>query len=390
MAERDPFELAEKIFLYRTGELSQTEQEELKQQISEDPALQALVDELDNPTLIQQELGQFSAFDPGKAYSQALNTVHPTTRFPVRYYVLIAACVTLIVILAVLFRFQSSAPTAPEVIFTQQDSVGGVQLMLATGERIDTDTLSFLRAGEADFIEENGVLVVRTLTTAPVPEIHKIIVPYKQKYQIALADGSKVFLNAGSTLTFPSSFPGDERRVQLEGEGFFEIAHTPGKQFIVETGQQTIRVYGTVFNVKAYLNEPVHYTTLVEGRIALQNQNEQKELFLDPGHQAQYNQTTQQTVVVSASPNIATNWKDGWLAFDSMPMNEVLRQIGRWYNLEIALADQSLHQVAVSGKIQLYPDVTEVLRKFEKLDDDISFETSENQILTKHLNNIKK
>src|SRR5690606_3831137 len=119
--------------------------------------------------------------------------------------------------------------------------------------------LSFLQTNETGFTKKDGVLHVQTLETAHSSDIHKISVPYKKKYQVILSDGSKVFLNAGSTLTFPASFGADERRVHLEGEAFFEIAPMPSKQFIVEAGQQQIRVYGTVFNVKAYTNEPTHY-----------------------------------------------------------------------------------------------------------------------------------
>lgn len=389
MAERNPFELAEKIFLYRTGELDQTEREKLERQIADDPALKSLVDELDSPELVQRGLARLAMFDTKAAYSQALDTVYPTKRLSRRHYVLVAASVAVMIAFGLLLRFLSSSQADPEVILTRQDSVAGVQLMLASGERVVTDTLSFLRANEVDFTEEDGMLIVRTLETTPSPEMHKIIVPYKQKYQIVLPDGSKVFLNAGSTLTFPSSFQGDQRRVKLEGEAFFEIAHSKDKQFVVETAQQQIRVLGTVFNVKAYTNEPVHYTTLMEGRIALRSQGTQEELVLTPGKQVQYNLEGRRAVVVSADPVIAANWKDGWLAFDNMPMDEILRQIGRWYNLEVVLADPSLHKVSASGKILLYPDVNDVLRKFEKLDD-IHFEMSDNRIVAKHMNTIKK
>jgi len=384
MADKNPFELAEKIFLYRTGELTQTERDRLKQQITEDPELKALLEELDNPEFVQQELDTLASFDAQKAYSQALEEVYPVKRLSRIHYGLIAASIALIIAFGIFFRLTTSTQKDLEVILTQQDSASGVQLMLATGERIQTDTLSFLRTKEAGFTEEDGKLIVRTLETAKVSDTHKIIVPYKQKYQVILPDGSKIFLNAGSTLTFPSAFQGNERRVKLEGEAFFEIAHMPDKQFVVEAGQQQIRVYGTVFNVKAYENEPVHYTTLLEGKISLKNQNAQNELFLKPGSQAQYDPASHKTMLIDVNPAIAGSWKDGWLAFDNRPMDEILRQIGRWYNLEIALADQSLHKISVSGKILLYPDVKDVLRKFEKLDD-IQFDILGNQILAKHI-----
>lgn len=384
MAERDPFEFAEKIFLYRTGKLDAAERDILEQQMAADPELKSLFDELHDLDRVQKELQDMAAFDTDKAYAEALDRVYPVKRLSRTHYGLIAASIALVVSLAVLFLFDASEHTQPEVLITQQDTVGGVQLLLATGERIRTDTITFLQTQEAAFAEEDGTLVVQPLATSHPTDMHKIIVPYRHTYQVTLPDGSKVFLNAGSTLSFPAAFQPDERRVQLDGEAIFEVAHMPHKPFFVETDQQQIRVLGTVFNVKAYANEPVHYTTLVKGSIALQHQGMQSELFLKPGHQVQYHKTTKKTTLIETNPAIATGWRDGWLAFDNTPMDEILRQIGRWYNLEVILIDQPLHDISASGKIMLYPHVNDVLRKFEKLGD-IRFETIGNQVFAKHI-----
>ncbi len=383
MAERDPFKIAEKIFSYRTGKLDAAERDILEQQMATDPALKALVNELHDLDHVQKELQDMAAFDTDNAYTEALDRVYPVKRLSRTHYGLIAASIALVVSLAVLFLFDASEQAQPEVLITQQDTVGGVQLLLATGERIRTDTISFLRTREAAFAEENGTLVVQPLATSHPTDMNKIIVPYRHTYQVTLPDGSKVFLNAGSTLSFPAAFQPDERRVQLDGEAIFEVAHMHEKPFFVETQKQQIRVLGTVFNIKAYLNERVHYTTLVKGSIALQNKGTQKELVLKPGNQAQYDQRTRKMTVIGTNASLATSWKDGWLAFDNTPMDEILRQIGRWYNLEIVVVDQSLHDISASGKIMLYPDVNDVLRKFEKLGD-IRFETIRNQVFAKH------
>ncbi|NGM61332.1 DUF4974 domain-containing protein [Sphingobacterium sp. SGG-5] len=385
--EKDPFKLAEKIFLYHTDELNQTEQDALEKEITADPKLKVLIEELNNPELVSQELQRLAEFDTKQAYAQALEHVYPPKRLSRVYYRWIAASIALVAMAAILYRFfLLPVDTAHEILITQQDTTEGVQLVLATGERIRTDTLSFLQANETEFTGDNGILSIQALQKTQSSAMHKIIVPYKKKYQVILSDGSKVFLNAGSTLSFPASFGVNDREVQLEGEAFFEVTPMPTKQFVVKVGQQQIRVYGTVFNVKAYRDEPIHYTTLIEGRISLKTQDSEKELFLQPGNQANYDQTTNRTVVSSVNPEIAANWKDGWLAFDNRPMDEILRQVGRWYNLEIALAEPSLHKVSASGKILLYSDVQDVLRKFEKLGD-IQFESFGNQILAKQIKN---
>ncbi|MBL1409801.1 FecR domain-containing protein [Sphingobacterium faecale] len=385
MIEKDPFDLAKKIVQYRTDELTPIERQEFEEQLANDPKLRALFDELSNPVKVQQELQQLEFFDAKNAFKQAQEEVAPVRLWSWNPYAWIAASIAVVVgISFVLLRMLSPSAPRLEVLLTQQDTTDGVQLMLATGQRIQTDTLSFIRANETEFRGNDSVLHVQSMEDAQPTDINKIIVPFRKKYQIVLSDGSKVFLNAGSTLTFPAVFAPDERRVHLEGEAYFEVAPMSNKRFVVETGQQQIRVYGTIFNIKAYDNEPIHYTTLIEGQISVQSRG--KEQFLQPGNQAQFEPSTGATSISMANTAIAASWKDGWLAFDNLPMSEILRQIGRWYNLEIALADRSLHNMSVTGKILLYPDVNDVLRKFEKLDD-ISLQATEDKVIAKRSNN---
>ncbi|TJZ62956.1 DUF4974 domain-containing protein [Sphingobacterium olei] len=387
MPDRNPHDLAEKIFLYKMDLLGPAERIVLEEQIAADPKLKEIFDELKDTVRTQNELDQMAQFDPKAAYTEALRSVHPVSHLYRMRYGLIAAAVALVLTFGILFHMQSRWGVESDILITQQDTTNGVQLVLATGETVRMDTISALRAAEAEFENSNGVLSVEALGgVLSSPGNNKIIVPYKKKYQIVLADGSKVYLNAGSTLTFPSAFTGKERRVQLEGEGFFEIASMADKQFVVEAGKQQIHVHGTVFNVKAYGDEPYHYTTLMEGKISLRDSESQKELFLKPGHQLEYEPSTGHTILRSVNPAIASSWTKGMLAFDDTPMDEILRQVGRWYNLEVALTDQALHGISATGKIPLYPDVNQVLRKFEKLGD-ARFQTTAQRINVMHIKN---
>src|SRR5690606_4403888 len=122
-------------------------------------------------------------------------------------------------------------------------------------------------------------------------------------------DGSKVYLNAGSTLQFPSAFAGNERRVKLNGEGYFEVAPNKDKKFIVETESLQVEVLGTVFNLKSYADDSKIYTTLLEGKVAITGVDNRVQI-LSPNEHAIYNKSTKKLSIesIDTSPNVA--WKD--------------------------------------------------------------------------------
>lgn len=385
MKEKDPFNIAEKLFQYRSNGLSQIEREQLEAQLKADPKLKILWEEISNHNLVEHELTELKSYDIKEAYNKALDTIHPVKQISNFNYRWVAVCLAIITTFAVyISRMLSPATEEYVVLMSQQDTTKGVQLMLASGKHIQMDTLSFLQGKEATYTGDEDGLHIHSFETKHVSSAHKIIVPHKKKFQVVLSDGSKVFLNAGSTLTFPASFGAGERRVHLEGEAYFEVTHMPDKQFIVETGRQQVRVYGTVFNIKAYADESIHYTTLIEGSISVQDSG--RELFLESGSQAQFDKRTGTTTVNAANLSMVSSWKDGWLAFDNLPLSEILRQIGRWYNLEVIIANNASEKISATGKILLYTDVNDVLRKFEKLDD-IHFDVSESRISAKQINN---
>jgi len=158
-----------------------------------------------------------------------------------------------------------------------------------------------------------------------------LIVPYGKRSTLILSDGSKVWLNSGSVLEFPAQFTGNNREVRLtSGEMYIEVASDSQKPFHVRTSDFNVKVYGTKFNVSAYDDSPKS-VVLVEGRVSLQSANK-KETILSPNEQAVYSDNgTFHTQKVHVNQFIS--WKNGYLEFDKTPMTEVLKQIGRYYNL---------------------------------------------------------
>lgn len=152
--------------------------------------------------------------------------------------------------------------------------------------------------------------------------------------RVLLADGTEIWLNAGSSIDFPSSFQGPHRQVRLSGEAYFKVAHNEHKPFIVSTDRMSVRVLGTEFNFKSYSAEPQH-VTLLNGRVeVLSPETNASAATLSPGEEALCN-SDGSILVQQADTYAATQWVKGYFYFNDTPLVDVLRDLGRWYDLGV-------------------------------------------------------
>ena len=173
-------------------------------------------------------------------------------------------------------------------------------------------------------------------------------IPRGGQYQLILADGSKVWLNAASSLRFPVAFAANERRVQLTGEGYFEVAKDADRPFIVQTQTADVRVLGTHFNVCAYPDE-AWKTTLLEGSVAVKRNASQ--VFLKPGNQAIVKGTGDNIALVrEADIDEAIAWKEGFFHFKDADVVSVMNQLSRWYDVDIVYKE-AVQNKAFKGRI---------------------------------------
>ena len=191
--------------------------------------------------------------------------------------------------------------------------------------------------------------------------VNKMIVPYGKRTQLNLSDGTKVWLNSGSVLEFPTQFTGKNREIRLSsGEIYLEVAPDKKKSFIVHASDFSVKVYGTKFNISAYSDSP-QSIVLVEGSIGLRSAVGTNETKLSPNERAIYSENgtfSKRTVDVTEF----ISWKNGYLSFDQTPMTEVLKQIGRYYNLSFNFdQDVNLQQRTCSGKIYLSDNLDNVM-----------------------------
>jgi ferric-dicitrate binding protein FerR (iron transport regulator) len=179
-----------------------------------------------------------------------------------------------------------------------------------------------------------------------------------------LSDGSKVWLNAASSLQFPASFTGNTREVQLTGEGYFEVAKNAAMPFHVKVNNITIEVLGTHFNVNAYEDEASVATTLLEGSVKIKKdlpaKSSSQSVVLKPGEQAQLAKDGQLKINRNANTQEVIAWKNDNFEFNNTPVKEIMRQISRWYDVEIDYKGSvSMHKL--TGKISRNVDLHQVI-----------------------------
>lgn len=376
---KNPFEFAKELLRYTRGELSKEEEKGIEQVLLEVKGMNTLVEELKDKNRIEHEMHIIAKFDTERALSKLKNRKQVKRRGILSW---IAAASVVVIGGVSAWILLSQEPDVDNLSVTEKFESGKaiVTLEMASGLKYRLDTLSSVvrnnRVNVA-FNNNDGVLKIKeqdSLADGTTKEIgyNTVNVPYGGTYTVELCDGTKVYLNSGTTLEFPSRFDGKVRSVILKGEAYFDVARNVSKPFVVEVDEMKVKVLGTSFNVKSYVDEPGVYTTLVEGSVAILRDG-QPEKKIKPGEQAYYNKGVGTLSIAEVDVNEFTSWKDGVFYFKDIALEEILRIVSRWYDLEVFYMNQGAKSVIYSGKLPMYSSVEDVLRKFE-ISGDVRFE----------------
>lgn len=261
---------------------------------------------------------------------------------------------------------QTIMPGGDKAILTLSD---GTVIVL---DSISNGTLAL--QGNSKVIKLNDQVVYNNnqqAGTAIETTYNTLSTPRGGQYMLTLEDGTKVWLNAASSIKYPSAFNAGERTVELTGEAYFEVAKNPAKPFKVSVRGMEIQVLGTHFNVMAYSDEVAVKTTLLEGSVKVSGKHPQtmnyKPQTLIPGQQAQQNKAGEFKIINDVDLEQVVAWKNGYFQFNRDGIEVIMKQIARWYDVEISY-EGKIAAREFGGKISRNSDIREILKVLELSD----------------------
>jgi transmembrane sensor len=328
---------------------------------------------------------------------EKVGKIHPTrlVRNRIIKWVGMAAAVALIFITITFLLFRNNNPAAEinkvvkiakeikieKPLYKNDIKPGGNKaiLTLADGTKIILDEASkgaISRQGNTTIIKlDDGQLTYNAQTVSKVPSeavlYNTLSTPRGGQYNVTLPDGTVVWLNASTSLRFPTAFAGKERRVEIKGEAYFEVSKNEAMPFIVKAGNQEIKVLGTYFNVTAYSDEKTIKTTLLEGSVEVtltglpktETEKTNNIITLKPGEQSQL-ESDNTLKVMEADVKEAVAWKDGYFVFNDENIESIMLKIARWYDIKVVYEINPENQ-NFTANISRKKNVSEVLAMLE-------------------------
>ncbi|RHR79043.1 FecR family protein [Odoribacter sp. AF15-53] len=194
---------------------------------------------------------------------------------------------------------------------------------------------------------------------------NELVIPRGGEYSLTLSDGTVVYMNADSKLRFPVKFDRNLRMVELEGEAYFKVQRNEKVPFIVKTSQISVQVLGTEFNVSAYAEDLVIQTTLVSGAVKVFSEDEKESVILRPGEQAEFSRITHEIQLETVDVSYVTAWKDGRLRFQEKPLFEIMKNVARWYDVEIIYEDEEVKYYPFGCNFNRMATIESLLQIFE-------------------------
>lgn len=334
----------------------------------------ALFNELTTEESLSAELAIFASFSATKDWEIIANkTVHanrPKIKKFNRVFWLSSAAILFFVIVGTFqfWKFTSNQKSNYSLQLKHNIIPGSnkATLTLADGSIIllnDSINGFHTKQQNVNLSIQNGEIVYQSLGQNEPPIYNTITTPNGGQYKLLLDDGTKVWLNAASSIKYPTTFSGNERIVALTGEGYFEIAHNFQKPFkVILPNMGKVEAIGTVFNINAYQDEYSVKTTLVQGKVKVDFGN--KSQFLNPGQQSQYFKNGHLSIIDNVEMEEVIAWKNGQFVFKQMNVEDIMRQLSRWYDVDVVF-DGKLSKETFSGIVNRNANLLEVLEIME-------------------------
>lgn len=355
----------------------------LSEEISEtDPAFQRwLKEDTENKHLYQslnEKEEKDSLFDKDKVFNEisdklSLNTQNKSPFYLIKWIKFSSSIVAIILIAFSITYFAQQENTPPikmeKTIFDPGSKKA--YLLSQKGEKTDLSESFEIQQDNGTIISnksEGSISFQNTKEIKKVNEIQTIYVPKGGEYELLLSDGTKVYLNSETELTFSSSFEGDTREVKLSGEAYFKVKKDT-KPFIIQTSDLSIEVLGTSFNINAYNTNSSINTTLVEGSIKVHLPEKPEAILLKPENNLSLDKTSHEIVIKEVDTSIYTAWVKGEFVFRNQPLKDIFSQLERWYDFTISYEDHTIENMRFTGSAEKTRSLTYLLDKIKAVTD---------------------
>ena len=339
--------------------LSDDEKQELQEWIQISPENKSLYDELVRRERVKQYVEKRESIDVRKymaIYERELG-IKSKRRVINRYWGYAAAILILCVVGVCVWMNKQEEVRIGEIAQTViGPGKAKALLVLDDGREIELGNQE-----SSKDLEASGIVVISDSSRVKYSQeegaeekevMNKIIVPTGGEYNLILSDGTWVYLNAESVITFPKKFVGERREVILEGEAYFHVTASKEHPFIVKTRDMDVLVTGTEFNVKAYPDESNVQTTLLQGKVAVFAGEDKKEkVEIRPNQQAEWDRGGVKLQVREVDPDLFVAWKNGHFIFRQDRLEDIMRTLARWYDMEVIYLDTSIKDMAFAGKL---------------------------------------
>jgi transmembrane sensor len=363
---------------YLENDCTPQEWEQVLKLLAEDDSMRLLLSELKAAYDASQPGLHLSEEKAGRIKAALMQQISPSPVVGIgRNWWKVAAAVFILAISAAalyLLLAKNNRPSGTLAGTTQQNKrpaqdlppgTNKAVLILGDGSSIDLNDAKNGRLaaqGNSTVIKQDGRLGYRNEGSSVSETVYNTLAtPRGGQYELTLPDGTRVWLNAASSIKFPTAFTGKERRVEMTGEAYFEVVHNASQPFIVSVQDAEVRVLGTHFNVMSYNDESSVKTTLLEGSVEFRY--EQAKALLQPGQQSQLTPEGKLRTVKDVETDKVIAWKKGYFDFDGDDLGTILRQLSRWY--DVKLDDQEYPEELFYGSIPRNMNLNAVLKALE-------------------------
>ncbi|MDD7884673.1 FecR family protein [Flavivirga sp. 57AJ16] len=312
----------------------------------------------------------FDLSEAKKSVKNRLRTLNKSKRTNLIKYLSIAAVIALLFALPVLLNNDKTDPNKPIIVKNHiETGTDKATLTLEDGTHI---TLKKGQNYTTDNIISNGEKLIYNIPKATVRETkyNYLTIPRGGQYFVKLSDGTQVWLNSESKIKYPVNFvEGKTRMVELiYGEAYFDVSPSTnhhGALFKVKSRMQEVEVMGTKFNIKSYQDENIVYTTLVEGKVAVDNGSEKA--YLKANQQSQISLSNKDIIVKNIDVYNATSWVNGIFSFESKPLKEIMKVLSRWYDTDVVFVDKKIEDIKFIGILSKNQNIEDILITIKEL-----------------------